>query len=72
MKRYVSFFISVLLCSIPVSSFSVEQEIVHDAEYYILEAQHAEKWAADDKIVDEKLAAFREKTEENLRILYIF
>jgi arylsulfatase len=34
-------------------------DIVHDAEYYISEAQNGEKWAADDKLVDEKLAAFR-------------
>ena len=35
-------------------------EIVHDAEYYILEAQNREAWAADDKSVDNKLAAFRD------------
>ena len=35
-------------------------EIVHDAEYYIVEAQNREAWAADDKSVDNKLAAFRE------------
>lgn len=35
--------------------------IIHDAEYYILEAQHGEQWAADDAAVDEKLAAFRER-----------
>ena len=34
--------------------------IAHDAEYYILEAQNREAWAADDKSVDNKLAAFRE------------
>jgi arylsulfatase A-like enzyme len=33
--------------------------IVHDAEYYILEVQNREAWAADDKSVDNKLAAFR-------------
>ena len=36
-------------------------EIVHDAEYYIVEAQNGEKWAADDKTVDKKLAEFRKK-----------
>jgi len=36
-------------------------EIIHDAEYYILEAQNGEAWAADDKAVDEKLAEFRKK-----------
>jgi arylsulfatase len=36
-------------------------KIVHDAEYYILEAQHGEKWAADDKEVNRKLAEIRKK-----------
>ena len=38
-----------------------EDKIVHDAEYYILEAQNGEKWAADNKIIDEKLAEFQNK-----------
>jgi arylsulfatase A-like enzyme len=47
-------------------------EIVHDSEYYILEAQNGEKWAADDKTVDEKLAAFRAKNDgKPPNILYI-
>jgi len=33
--------------------------IAHDAEYYILEAQNGEQWAADDAAVDAKLAEFR-------------
>jgi len=36
-------------------------DIVHDSEYYILEAQNGEKWAADDKSVDQKMADFRKK-----------
>ncbi|MHC4131911.1 MAG: sulfatase-like hydrolase/transferase [Planctomycetota bacterium] len=36
-------------------------DIVRDAEYYILEAQHGERWATEDKEVDKKLAEFREK-----------
>jgi len=36
-------------------------KIVHDAEYYILEAQHGKQWAKDDKAVDAKLARFRKK-----------
>ena len=35
-------------------------EIARDSEYYILEAQNAEAWKADDKKVDNKLAAFRD------------
>ena len=36
-------------------------ELIHDADYDILKAQHAEQWAADDKAVDAKLAAFKAK-----------
>ncbi len=35
--------------------------LVHDAEYYILEKQNAVVWSAEDKDLDAKLAAFREK-----------
>jgi arylsulfatase len=49
-----------------------KSKIVHDAEYYILEAQNAEKWAADDKKVDRKLAGFKEKNSgKPPNILYI-
>jgi arylsulfatase len=47
-------------------------KIVHDTEYYILEAQNGEQWAADDKKVDKKLAEFREKNNgKPPNILYI-
>jgi arylsulfatase len=49
-----------------------ESEIVHDAEYYILEAQNKEEWAGDDKALDEKLAAFRKQNGGKApNILYI-
>ena len=47
-------------------------KIVHDTKYYILEAQNGERWAADDKAVDEKLAEFRKKNGGNPpNVLYI-
>ena len=33
--------------------------IVRDAEYYVLQAQHGEQWAADDRELDAQLQAFR-------------
>lgn len=39
-----------------------EGKIQHDAEYYILEAQNADKWAAEEKSVDVKLAEILSKT----------
>ena len=38
-----------------------ESNIIHDAEFYILEGQHGEAWAAHDRTVDAKLAEFRER-----------
>jgi arylsulfatase A-like enzyme len=47
-------------------------EIIHDSEYYILEAQNAKKWKAMDKKVDNKLAKFRKKNDgKSPNILYI-
>jgi arylsulfatase len=36
-------------------------DLVHDAEFYILAKQNGEKWAAQDKALDQKLADFRNK-----------
>ena len=36
-------------------------QIVHDAEYYILEAQNGKKWAAEDKGLNVRLAELRKK-----------
>ncbi len=56
--------VSVFLClTVDSLEASDSSKIVHDAEYYILEAQNAEKWAADDKEVDRKLVKFREKND---------
>ena len=50
-----------LLCLASICSSAVAQddEIIHDAEYHILQAQHAEDWAKDDAAVDSVLAEFR-------------
>ena len=36
-------------------------ELIHDADYSILKAQHAEQWAKDDAAVDAKLSEFKKK-----------
>ena len=50
---------------------AAEGEIVHDAEYYILEAQNGAKWAVEDAELDKKLAALREKYGTPPNIVYI-
>lgn len=46
-------------------------EILHDAEYYVLEAQHGEKWVAQDRALKEKLKALKEKHGTPPNIIHI-
>jgi len=36
-----------------------KEPIIHDAEHYILEAQHGEKWSAEDGALDARLAELK-------------
>jgi arylsulfatase A-like enzyme len=45
--------------------------IVHDSEYYILDAQHDERWAVEDKDLDAKLAELREKFGTPPNIIHV-
>ena len=53
---------SVILTLLGLGISSVQAaDIVHDAEYYILEVQNGEVWAVEDGDLDKKLAELREK-----------
>jgi len=74
MKKKVSIITIVMLFLSASMAIADTQgrKVIHDAEYYILEAQHGEKWKADDEAVDKKLAEFREKNGGNPpNIIYI-
>ncbi len=45
--------------------------IIHDAEYATLAAQNGEKWAKEDKSIDEKLAELRKKHGKAPNIIHI-
>ena len=46
--------------ALPVAASNVGgKPIIHDAEFYILEAQHGKAWAKQDKEINEKLAKIR-------------
>ena len=57
------FFLLLIALAINSQKTFAQDKIVHDAEYYILEAQNGEKWVQDDKSVDTKLAEFRKKND---------
>jgi arylsulfatase A-like enzyme len=51
---------------------AVAQNIIHDAEHYVLEAQNGEQWAIDDAAIESKLADLRSKSGgKPPNILYI-
>ena len=47
------------------------KDIIHDAEYYILKAQHGKKWAEQDKAIDAKLDALEKKHGRRPNIIHI-
>ncbi|MEZ8968796.1 sulfatase-like hydrolase/transferase [Vibrio breoganii] len=44
-----------------VASPTISKEIIHDAQFGVLERQHGEKWDAQDKVIEEKLAEIRKR-----------
>ena len=57
MRRTTTLFL-FMLCTVALTLgprvVNAKSKIVHDAEYYILEAQNGDKWAAEDKEIDKK------------------
>jgi arylsulfatase len=62
---------TVVLSFISFMGTTFAQEIVHDAEFYVLKAQHGDKWAAQDKELDKKLAALKAKHGTTPNIIHI-
>ena len=46
-----------------VAPVAAEEPIIHDAEHYVIEAQHGEQWAKEDAEIDAKLAEIRAKND---------
>jgi arylsulfatase A-like enzyme len=59
MKYLLSTVLFILTAT--VASITWAADIVHDAEYYILEAQNGDKWELEDEGLNARLAALREK-----------
>jgi arylsulfatase A-like enzyme len=53
--------VGLLATSVFAAHAWAEQPLIHDAEYYVLEAQNGERWQADDEKISARLAEFRQK-----------
>ncbi len=62
----------ILLLLTSIISFQLAAtEIIHDAEYYILERQNRKKWKVDSRDVSQKLKLLKEKHGQPPNIVYI-
>jgi arylsulfatase len=59
MRNHSLVFIAITIIS--WSAPGLAKDIVHDAEYYILEAQNSEKWSKENQKIDQMLADFQKK-----------
>ena len=53
--------VAAALIGLLVAGTVAAGDIVHDAEYYILEAQNGKVWEVEDQDLDKRLAEFRKK-----------
>ena len=60
MKRTTLTAICTVVGIVATGALPATAQMVHDAEYYILEAQNGQQWAEDDRAVEAKLAEIRE------------
>ncbi|MCP4768331.1 MAG: sulfatase-like hydrolase/transferase [Gammaproteobacteria bacterium] len=63
-KLKIRMIAALIVATAPCATIAEDGQIVHDAEYRILERQHGERWAAEDAEIDMKLAEIRERNGE--------
>lgn len=60
----------IFSCSLAVAQVP-QGQIVHDAEYYVLKAQNGKQWAAENKALQQKIAALRKRFGRPPNIVHI-
>jgi arylsulfatase len=72
MKPTTTITITPILLAALMAASAPAAELIHDADHYVLKAQHAGQWAKDDAAVDAKLAEFKKKNDgKSPNLLYI-
>ena len=51
--------LALFACTLATSAVAQDGKIVHDSEYYVLEAQNGKKWSLEDEALDERLAELK-------------
>ncbi len=66
---FAAFGVSTALFFSAANGFTAE--IIHDAEYQKLQAQHGDKWKAEDALLDKKIAALKAKYGKSPNIIHM-
>lgn len=64
-------FIAIALIFMTATSYSQKSKIIHDAEQEALQEQFGERWATQDKEIDQKLKALEKKFGKKPNIIHI-
>ena len=62
---------TLVAATLLVGGPATAKDIIHDAEHYLLAAQHGDRWAVEDKDLDAKLAALEKKFGTKPNIIHI-
>jgi len=71
MRTFLTGAALLLVGALGAPTVATAAEIIHDAEYYVLEAQHGERWAAQDAEISAKLKALRDKHGAPPNIIHV-
>ncbi len=63
--------VAIATCLLAAVTTANAKDIVHDSEYYILKAQHGDKWAKEDVKIQQKIDALKKKHGRAPNIIHI-
>lgn len=68
MMKRIKYQLLIMIFMLICGNILAQNQIIHDAEYYIIEAQNGKKWAVEDGDLDKKLAELKRqyKTPPNI------
>jgi hypothetical protein len=67
----ISLKLIIVMMSFSMGTLYAQDQIIHDAEYYILKAQHGDQWEKQDKEIQKKLADLEKKHGRKPNIVHI-
>ena len=70
-SKYAVPLMAFLMVATGTSIARAADKIVHDAEYYVLEAQHGKTWAAEDIVLQAKLDELKKKHGRPPNLIHI-